>query len=404
MAFQFVSSCHDRNHDRSRQVVMSSSHASYPDDWLAQQSLFMGSSTLLYRRQVSMSPRDSYPASSRYFSAPAVQGPMIDGVSLISGRSMYPTPTYNYGNPGFYYDPLQFPNCVASQTHNQVPQVAPYNVHQYACMSPPTPPVSHDIAFGDNGEFTSTPFSPYPNQCPNISDTPSFIPPLSVNHVGPSSPILGMNFEDHIPLSSNPGIPVREVGCQLTAPPTSPVMIKEAQKLTIPQVDPAKLSWSSFAMKLHASLIECDIGYLLRESSNNEANAAHSKELMLELFKKLQGIAINLFTGLTAQRYYLEGGRGIEMIKALVDKFHHMDERAIQTIISFMQSLTLVDTEDLSVYRDKLENYNLQLSWVGQEMSPSFLVYLAQSQLSKSLYQKDIESLQMSHTASGTSF
>jgi len=214
-------------------------------------------------------------------------------------------------------------------------------------MASPTPPVSHDNAFGDNGEFTSTPFSPHPNQCPNISDTPSFIPPSSVNYVGP-------------------------------------VMIKEEKKLTIPQFDPAKLSWSSFAMKLHASLIGCDLRYLLRESSTNEANAAHSKELMLELFKKLQGSAINLFTGLTAQRYYLEGGRGIEMIKALVDKFHPMDERAIQTIISSMQSLTLVDTEDLSVYQDKLENYNLQLSWVGQEMSPSFLVYLAQSQLSKS--------------------
>jgi hypothetical protein len=129
----------------------------------------------------------------------------------------------------FYYDPLQFPNCVASQTHNQVPQVAPYNVHQYGCMAPPTAPVSHKIAFGDNGEFMSTPFSPHPNQCPNISDTPSFIPPSLVNHVGPSSPILDMNFKDHIPSSSNLGIPAREVGCQLTAPPTSPVMIKEVK-------------------------------------------------------------------------------------------------------------------------------------------------------------------------------
>jgi len=92
------------------------------------------------------------------------------------------------------------------------------------------------------------------------------------------------------------------------------------------------------------------------------------------------------------------------MIRALVDKFHPMVDRAIQSIISSMQSIALADTEDLSTYRDKLENYNLQLSWVGQEMSPSFLVYLAQSQLSKSRYQKDIESLQMSHTASGTSF
>jgi hypothetical protein len=81
-----------------------------------------------------------------------------------------------------------------------------------------------------------------------------------------------------------------------------------------------------------------------------------------------------------------------------------MDDRTIQEIISSMQSLVLADTEDLSAYRDKLKNYNLQLSWVGQEMSPSFLVYLAQSQLGKSRYKDDIASIQMSHTASGTSF
>jgi hypothetical protein len=92
------------------------------------------------------------------------------------------------------------------------------------------------------------------------------------------------------------------------------------------------------------------------------------------------------------------------MIKALVDKFHPMDDRTIQEIISSMQSLVLADTEDLSAYRDKLENYNLKLSWAGQEISPSFLVCLAQSQLGKSRYKDDIASLQMSHTASGTSY
>ncbi len=60
---------------------------------------------------------------------------------------------------------------------------------------------------------------------------------------------------------------------------------------------------------------------------------------------------------LKSQQYYLEGGHGIEMVKALVNKFHPMDNNAIQNIISSMQALVLLDTEDLSVYRDKLENY-----------------------------------------------
>jgi hypothetical protein len=92
------------------------------------------------------------------------------------------------------------------------------------------------------------------------------------------------------------------------------------------------------------------------------------------------------------------------MIRAWVNKFHPLDDNAIQHIISSMQTFTLLDTKDLSIYHDKLENYNLQLSWVGQNMSPSFLVHLAQTQLGKSRYKNDIEALQMSHTTSGTSF
>jgi hypothetical protein len=148
------------------------------------------------------------------------------------------------------------------------------------------------------------------------------------------------------------------------------------------------MSWTQFAMKLHASLIECDMAYLLQEPHTTTANAAHSKELMLELFRKLQGNALSLFTSLSSQNYYLEGGQGIEMIQALVNKFHPLDDGAVQNIIASMQSLELLDHEDLSVYKTKLENFNLQLSWVGQEMSPSFLVFLAQSQLGKSRYGK----------------
>ncbi len=174
--------------------------------------------------------------------------------------------------------------------------------------------------------------------------------------------------------------------------------------MAIPSFDPSKMSWNTFAMKLHATLIECDMAYLLRESETNAFNAHHSKELMIELYKKLQGSALQFFTSMSAQRYYMEQGRSIEMLRFLVNKFHPLDSRSIQNIITSMQSLQLLDSEDLHIYKGKLENYNLQLSWVGQEMSPSFILHLAQTQLSKSRYAKDIESLQLSHTASGTTF
>jgi len=44
------------------------------------------------------------------------------------------------------------------------------------------------------------------------------------------------------------------------------------------------------------------------------------------------------------------------------------------------------------------------LSWVGQGMPEPCLIHLAQVQLKKSRYAKDIEALQISNTASGTSF
>jgi hypothetical protein len=63
------------------------------------------------------------------------------------------------------------------------------------------------------------------------------------------------------------------------------------------------------------------------------------------------------YSNTPAQRYYLEGGRGIKMVKALINKFHPMDNRAIQNIISSMQTLNFADNEDISIYHDKLENY-----------------------------------------------
>jgi len=72
--------------------------------------------------------------------------------------------------------------------------------------------------------------------------------------------------------------------------------------------------------------------------------------------------------------------------------------------MSSLQNLQLPDSDDLSKYRDKLENLNMQLSWVGQVMPEPYLIHLAQNQLKKSRFAKDIEALQISNTASGTSF
>jgi hypothetical protein len=95
--------------------------------------------------------------------------------------------------------------------------------------------------------------------------------------------------------------------------------VKEQKKISLPTFDPQKMSWQNFSMKLHAALIDHGMEYLLTESSTNCHNIVHSKELMVELYKKLQDSALDLFSSLNAQHYYLGGGHGIEMIQALVN-------------------------------------------------------------------------------------
>jgi hypothetical protein len=65
-----------------------------------------------------------------------------------------------------------------------------------------------------------------------------------------------------------------------------------------------------------------------------------------------------------AQYIYMEQDHGIATLHLLVNMLHPLDSRSNPNIINPMQSLQLPDTKDLHVYLGKLENYNLQLSWV----------------------------------------
>lgn len=111
---------------------------------------------------------------------------------------------------------------------------------------------------------------------------------------------------------------------------TSPITVtNEAKKLSLPFFDPTKNSWNTFSMKIRADLIVCDMEYLPTKSSTDAHNYLHFKELKVELSKKLQGNVIKLFSSLNAQHCYLGGGRGIKMIKALVDKFHPLNDGTV---------------------------------------------------------------------------
>ncbi len=59
---------------------------------------------------------------------------------------------------------------------------------------------------------------------------------------------------------------VQDAGCQVSLVDASQTItvMKGVKKLYLPYFDPSKMSCSSFAMKLHASLIECDLSDFLK--------------------------------------------------------------------------------------------------------------------------------------------
>jgi hypothetical protein len=107
-------------------------------------------------------------------------------------------------------------------------------------------------------------------------------------------------------------------------------MIKEPKKFSLAFYDPAKPLGAHLAYKFIAALIGCNMECLLSESVTIVHNKKHSKELMVELYKKLQGSALNLFSSINAQCFYLGGGRGVQVIKALADKFNPLDAGGVQ--------------------------------------------------------------------------
>ena len=128
------------------------------------------------------------------------------------------------------------------------------------------------------------------------------------------------------------------------------------------------------------------------------------KFLYFSFSKKLKVSALKLFTSRHAETYYMEGGRGIEILYLLASKFNPMDANSVSQTINKLHDLKLDDSQDLSVNFDSLLDYNMQLSWVKQDMSDEMLLWFAQKQLKASRYKMDVESLEMSHAAASTSF
>jgi hypothetical protein len=205
----------------------------------------MGSSiTPQYQRQVSVTPPDYSMASPVGPVVSSFQAPPTEQVPNFTGRVLYPSSTYHSGDPGYYYDdPLQFP--VSIETQLSPPHDSYTGTH--VPLSPPVQPQGQNVLGADS---TQVPFFP------SLID---LLPPLGDDNASMNNHFIPSSINNNPEHRSVPHPTVHNVGCQVSPLPLAPVTVyKEAKKLSLPSFDPTKMSWTSFAMKLHASLIECD--------------------------------------------------------------------------------------------------------------------------------------------------
>jgi hypothetical protein len=138
------------SHDQLKHNLMPSPTSNNINDWRSQRSLYMGSNTTpQYHCQVSYSLPHLSVTPHVGSIVPFSQVTPIEQVNNLSGKILYPSSSYQYGNPGFYYDPLQFP--VSTETQTSTPYV-------------PYPNTS------------TTPVSPYNNMPPHGVPNTTFYP------------------------------------------------------------------------------------------------------------------------------------------------------------------------------------------------------------------------------------
>ena len=107
------------------------------------------------------------------------------------------------------------------------------------------------------------------------------------------------------PFGQSPGPYVPPLAIPVTPRHLTLVVVKDAPKFSIPVFDDKKTTWSDYTRKLRAAQVESDMSYLLTEAETNPSNAKHSKQLMLEFYKKLEGSATKLFSSMEAMNFYM---------------------------------------------------------------------------------------------------
>jgi hypothetical protein len=266
MAYQFRPPHSDRSYGRPPPGIDLTSTSSHSHDWQAQQSLFMGMNSPTYHRQILVSPPASNIVPNFGAASLPYQGQPNDTSTPFPGQVMIPSSTYNYGNPGYYYDPLQFP--VYQDTQTSPLYAPPPDTYVHICN---TSPLVDSSATGNiplhQVHFAVSPTVTPPTTVPRHDDHSSHESPIYTHDIADDNSSIHQLSHHSFDAGNNPlhtQVHHQDPGCQASTSPTNAItFVKDAKKISLPYFDPTKMTWTSFAMKLHASLIECDLAYLL---------------------------------------------------------------------------------------------------------------------------------------------
>ncbi len=348
-----------------------------------------------------------------------------------SGASSF-VPHSNFGcqpNMALHTGMPQFPVSSIASPPIQVPTVPSNYYYSSPSQNAYTygPPYFRDPFLASNpscSPFPLVPSNPTASTLPPQYFTPRVTSPVPEDD---SSTIVTNGVSGVVPqdimfqgcqvsFQQNSSVPQVSAGCQVSSfsassRSSSPsdhtkehLLVRDKTKFTLPTFDNSKMEWSDYATKIRAALCKCNMSYLLSEPATNSVNAKHSKELCLELYDKLTGASLQLFKSLAAQDYYMEGGRGIEMIHLLAATFNPMDSNKRRTLLLKLISATLPEDMELLEFINVLKDTNMQLSWCGTGMPEDLLVDIAMHRLESSRYKRDVDQLLISHTATGSSY
>ena len=167
----------------------------------------------------------------------------------------------------------------------------------------------------------------------------------------------------------------------------SVITMTKDKEFSLPKWDLKEMKWSEFysvTIALHKYKMES----LLGASAMVAENCTLSSKLCYELYEKLHGLALAPFNLIDAQSYYLQGGRGIEMLQALKYKFNSLTFEHICALQEKLQKLVLAPHQDLDDFDNELHDINMMLNEANppQGYSELQLVNMVLHQLQASHY------------------